>query len=88
MPDMAEKAKQEVGFAKQEVGSYLGNGASQSETDEILDPLGYIISIHMPNMAEKAEQEVGFAKQEVASYLGTVCCRMKRQKIWALWATQ
>ena len=64
VPNMAEKAEQEVGFAKQEVGSYLGNGVSQSETDENLDPLGYIFNIHMPNMAKKAEQEVGSAKQE------------------------
>ena len=28
VPNMAEKAEQEVGFVKQEVGSYLGNGAS------------------------------------------------------------
>ena len=76
MPNMAEKAKQEleVGSAKQKVRSYLGNR-------------GYIYSINMPNMTEKAEQEVGFAKQEVESYLGTVFCRAKRMKIWALLAT-
>ena len=27
MPNMAEKAKQEVGFAKREIRSYLGNGS-------------------------------------------------------------
>ena len=70
MPSMAENAEQEVGFAKQEVGSYLRNGASQSETDEILGPLGYIHTIHMPSMAEYAEQEVGLTKQEVGLYLG------------------
>ena len=67
---MAKNAEQEVGFAKQEVGSYLGNGASYSETDENLGPLGYIYSVHMPGMAENAKQEVAFAKQEVGSYLG------------------
>ena len=50
--------------------TYLGNGASYSETDENLDPLGYLVSIDTTNMVKKAEQEVGFAKQEVASYLG------------------
>ena len=70
MPNMAEKPKEGVGFTKQGVESYLGNGASWSETDEKLDPLGYIKSIHMPNMAEKAEQEVDFMKQKVGLYLG------------------
>ena len=51
MPNMAEKAEQEVGTAKQEVRSYLGNR-------------GYIYSIHMPNKAKKAKQEVSSAKQE------------------------
>ena len=67
---MAENAKQEVAFAKQEVGSYLPNGASQTETDKNLGPQGYIYSIHMPSMAKNAKQEDGFAKQEVGSYLG------------------
>ena len=66
---MVEKAKQEVGSAKQEVGLNLKNDALQSETDNKLGPLGYTYSIHMPNMAEKAKHEVGSAKQEVGSYL-------------------
>ena len=56
--------------AKQEVGSYLGNGALWSETNKNMDPLGYLVSIHTPNMADKAKQEIGYAKQEVVLYLG------------------
>ena len=37
---MAEKPKQEVGLAKQEVVSYLGNRASQSETRRKFRPCG------------------------------------------------
>ena len=37
----SENAEQEVGFAKQRIGSYLTNGASKSESDENLGPLGY-----------------------------------------------
>ena len=60
-----------MGFAKQEIGLYLGNGASQSKTGENLGPFAYIKNIHMPTMAEKAEQEFSwFVKQEVGSYLG------------------
>ena len=57
--------EQEVGFVKQKVGSYLGNGALQSETDKNFGALGYLMSVHNPNVAEKAEQEVGSTKQEV-----------------------
>ena len=63
---MAENAEQEVGLAKQEVGLYLPNGASQSETDENFGLLGYLYSILIPNKAESAEQEV----QELGLYIG------------------
>ena len=82
---MVKNAEQEVGSAKQEVGSYVANGASQSKTDENLGPLGYIYSTHMPNMAKNIYTAYlcpirskmpnrnfifGFAKQEVGLYLG------------------
>ena len=49
-PNVAEKAKQEVGSAKQEVGSYLRNC-------EKFDPLGYIYTLHVHNMAEKPNRK-------------------------------
>ena len=51
--------------ATQEVGSYLRNGVSKSETDKNLGPLGCLVSIHTPNVAEKAKQEVDSTEQEV-----------------------
>ena len=80
MPSMAENAEQEVGFAKQEFGSYLGNGASYSETDENLGPLSPIYCRNMARMIENAAQEVRFVKQEVRLYLRNSVIEQNRRK--------
>ena len=80
MTNIAENAEQEVSFTNQAVGSYLGNGASQSKTDENFHPLVFLVRIHTPKMAKKAEQEVGFAKQGVGSYLENSASLSKTDK--------
>ena len=67
MPNMAEKVTQEVTSAKQEVESYLGDGAPYSETDKNLNPLSCIISLPMPNTAQKDTHKITATKQEVES---------------------